>query len=173
MKRPLPLVSPPEGEGPAVRFNSLKDIWGKDNWHIHAVLTKVKTAWRSMSWERGRRGERVGGALVWKRHAYWARGGAKAEAIVEAPMTNRGEATGCALVQIRASRQRIPTWPTGTGISHCKTKDGYTKINLETKWVIKCIHLKYWRFLWFLMWRYSYQITKQKSNAVCTWFIKY
>jgi len=51
----------------------------------------------------------VGGALVWKRHAYWAGGGAKAEAIVETPMANRGEAAGCALVQIRATRQRIPT----------------------------------------------------------------
>lgn len=69
----------------------------------------------------------MGGALVWKRHANRARGGAKAEAIVEPPMANRGEATGCALVQIRATRQRISTGPTGTGISHCKTKP-YIKI---------------------------------------------
>ncbi len=73
----------------------------------------------------------MGGALVWQRHANWARGGAKAEAIVEAPMANRGEATGCALVQIRATRQRISTGTTGTGISYCKTKP-YIKMKPES-----------------------------------------
>lgn len=51
----------------------------------------------------------MGGALVRKWHANGARGGAKAEAIVEGSMADRGETTGCALVQIRTARQRIST----------------------------------------------------------------
>ncbi len=59
--------------------------------------------------------EGMGGALVGEGHAHGAWRGTEAQgAVIEASMADRGEAGGCAFVQLIVARQRVPPGTTAT-----------------------------------------------------------